>query len=290
MGFLNNLFGGQGGQQQQAPPGYPQPRQGGPPGGDPMNIFGANGPFNGGDPSVNGGALNQALSGGNTPQQHGYGIGDSTGFQPHSVGPGMTQAQPGSYNASFDMSGPGAAESYYASVMGKGPGTSVSANLDPYYERARERTGADVNKQLAARGQFGSSTGMGMLGDALGGLSAEQANREADYGLRRSQNELGWLGGMGGLAGQAQNAQQRRIGDLFGYQTALGDRASGQYFDQMNKLLGDDQNAMQAAMLSEMGLADQALQQGYRTPARILDESKQGAGILGGLLGGILGG
>lgn len=270
MGFLNNILGGGGGQN-----------------GDPMNIFGSAGPFNGGDPSVNGGLLNQGLSGGNTPQQQGYGIGDSPGFSPWNVGPGL---QPGQgYNASFDISGPGAAESYWRGLQGKAFNAPVEANLDPYYTRARERTANDMNKQLAARGQFGSSIGTGMLGDALGGLSAEQANREADYQLRRAASEMGWMGGMGNLAGQAQAAQQGRIGDLFGYNMALGDRASQNYFDQMNRLLGDDQNAMQSAMAAEMGLADQALGQGYRGEERHKADADWAAGIFGKVLGGMAG-
>ena len=248
---------------------------GGSPMGDPLNLFGTRGPFGGGDPSTNGGALNQALSGGNTPQQQGYGISDTAPFTPWQPVPGL---QPGQgYNPSMDLSGPGAAEAYWQHVQGNTP-----ASLDPYYARARARTSADMNNQLAARGQFGSTAGMGMLGNALSNLSAEQANREADYALRQ-------MGQMGSLAGQAQSAQQGRLGDLFGYNMALGDRANRNYMDQMNALLSGDQNAMQAAMMAEQGLAQQALAQGYRTPQRILDESKQAEGLLGGaLLGGIL--
>lgn len=262
MGFLNGILGGGGG--------------GGAPNGDPLNIFGSRGPFGGGDPSVNGGVFNQALSGGNTPQQQGYGIGDAGPFQARPPLPGL---QPGQgYNASFDLSGPGAAESFYQQVQG-----GVNQNLDPYYQRARERTSADINKQLAARGQFGSSVGTGMLGDALSNLSAEQANREADFQLRNQ-------GQLGQFAGQAQAAQQGRLGDLFGYNMALGDRASRNYFDQMNQLLSGDQNAMQAAMLSELGLADQALSQGRFGMERHKADADWAAGLFGNVLGGMLGG
>ena len=95
----------------------------------------------------------------------------------------------------------------------------ITAGLDPYYDRARRRTSEDINSELAARGMHGSSAGMDILGEALGGLSAEQANREGDFRLRAhglqgqlgrgadissaagAANELDWLTGGAGLAG-----------------------------------------------------------------------------------------
>ena len=253
--------------------------------GDPMNMFGTAGPFNGGDPSVNGGLLNQGLSGGNTPQQQGYGIGDAAPFQTYRPNQGM---RPGGNNPAFNLSGPGAAEQYWQQMKPQGdlPGLP---GLDPYYERARERTSGDINKQLGARGMFGSSVGMGMLGDALGGLGAEQANREADYALARQRGQQSQQGLMGQLAGQAQAAQQGRIGDLWNYQMSLANALSAPYLDQMNRLSEEDQALLQAALHPETGLAREAANQGYRTEERIWSDAERGAGLFGNVLGGIVG-
>lgn len=253
--------------------------------GDPANMFGTRGPFNGGDPSVNGGLLNQALSGGNTPQQQGYGIGDVGPFQQYRPNQGIQQ---GGYNQKFDISGPGAAESFWQQMKPQAQLPELPG-LDPYYQRARERTAADVNKQIGARGMFGSSVGLDQLGNALGGLSAEQANREAQYALDRQRGQQSQTGLMGQLAGQAQAAQQGRIGDLWNYQMSLANQLAAPYLDQMNRLSEEDQALLQAALHPETGLAREAANQGYRTEERIWSDAERGAGLFGNLLGGIVG-
>lgn len=88
--------------------------------------------------------------------------------------------------------------------IGQDPG------LGAYYDRATERATTDINAQLASRGAYGSSRGLGMLGDAIGGLGAERANREADYMMQQQQlggqlaqqagqSQLDWTQGLGAM-------------------------------------------------------------------------------------------
>lgn len=102
---------------------------------------------------------------------------------------------------------PTAAEGAYQGFQGSTP-----ADLAPFYEHAKRRTGADLNTALAAKGAFGSSAGGQMIGDAVSNLEAQRAQQEAQYGLQRA-----------GLAGQlAQGADVQRLGQL-----GLGGRLAG---------------------------------------------------------------
>lgn len=246
-----------------------------------------------------GGALG-FLSGGNTPQDWGQGI-QNTPFVPYNTGPG-TVPQGGGPNPNFDQTKPGFGESYFNQHQGQfgqptqsgqwwnqvqgqyqyppqvsnnaqteynnytRPDIAADPGLDPYYNRARDRLATDLNNQFASRGMLGSSAALDQLSEGLGGLNAEQANREAAYHLQRlgeqraweqlggqlagqadtnsrlgSQNELAWLQGLGGLAGQADQAN---LANLMG---GMGAAANAQ---QLNMGRGQNffDNMMQAAM------------------------------------------
>lgn len=102
---------------------------------------------------------------------------------------------------------PGQGEQFWNQVQGDL--ASNAPGYDAYFDRARERMAGGINDQLAARGAFGSSAGMDQVSQGLADLNAQQASREADYGLNR-------LGALGGLAFQAQNAQLGRLGQGMG--------------------------------------------------------------------------
>lgn len=163
------------------------------------------------------------------------------GSQGESAGQDYWQGVNGHYAAG----GPGYvkdAHSQFDKNVG-GPG------LDAYYDRAFEQGSRRLDRASAARGQFGSSEAMRGQRDLSSSLGAEQANREADYNLRRQQqltqsaqaasgDELGWTQGLGGLAfqagqeklsygmgaanvaAQAQGLEQDRIAS--GYNAAMG--------------------------------------------------------------------
>jgi len=108
-------------------------------------------------------------------------------------------------------------------------GLQQDPGLGAYYDRAKTRTAGDINNQLAARGGFGSSAGMSQISDAMVGLEAERANKEADY--------------RAGIAGQADEARMTRLG--------LGSTMSGQAQDRMQGRVNQGMN-MQSQAQNQM--------------------------------------
>lgn len=105
---------------------------------------------------------------------------------------------------------------------------STPANMDPFYENAA-RKGADrINRQMGARGMYGSSSALEQIGEMNTNLAAEQAKEEAQYGLSRAQlggqlagaadttalSRSGLLGTLGGAADAAVNTRLGTLGNL----------------------------------------------------------------------------
>jgi len=118
---------------------------------------------------------------------------------------------------------PGSSEAFFAKYGTQATDPSavagVTQDLNPYYDFARMKATSDLNDQLAARGGYGSSAGIGMIGNTLAQLGAEQANREADFQLDRAGKlddsrfrglELG-----GSLADKSQLHKEARDAALF---------------------------------------------------------------------------
>lgn len=142
------------------------------------------------------------------------------------------------------LGGPTATQDYFGRV-GQGPapqgatnvqdyfgqfqnrGRLLPSNLDPYFERARERTANDINSAFAARGMYNSSTATGALGDAMVGLSAEQAQQEANYDLARAAEDRAWTGLGGQLAGGADANALGQAGLNLQHLLGLGGLAQG---------------------------------------------------------------
>lgn len=237
-----------------------------------------------------GGPLNAALSGGNTPYAHGYGMGTPGPFQGYQTGPGIQDPQ--GYSAEGgDLTRRGIGENYFGATaggyvnpsMGEGfaanalnkyaPGTpggtdlqgsnfgrfsaerpniSAEPGLDAYYDRAVERASADINNQLAARGLYGSSGGVGRLQDAITDLRADQAKNEAQYNLQRLGEQRGWEGLAGQLAGGADAGSLARSANELGWLRGLGDL--GQSADMFGlQRVQAGQNAANAAQGLEQG-------------------------------------
>ena len=87
------------------------------------------------------------------------------------------------------------------------PDIRQDAGLDPYYQNAQRRALEGINQNAASRGAYGSSAALAGGQEAITNLAAEQANREADYHLRRMGEQRGWESLAGQLAGQ-QSASQ----------------------------------------------------------------------------------
>lgn len=127
-------------------------------------------------------------------------------------------------------------------------GQTSPADMSPYYDRAKERSGADINRQFAARGMYGSSAATDALGQAFTDLDAQQAKDEADYGLKRY-----------GLAGTlASGADASDLAGILG----LGELASGAGGESLDRF----------KTAGELGLGVEEAD---------IDRIEAGAGILG---------
>ncbi len=242
------------------------------------------------------------LTGGNTPQQHGYGINRPTEFTPYSTGPGLqdgngsgmegmdlTQRGPGEqfFGATAgSYLDPGAGEDFFKQTKGQygqagmgenfakdslgqfggGKNPKVSENsqsyfqefnankpsvaeepgFGAYYDRAKTRSASGINKQLAARGLFGSTGGMDQIGQAMTDLDAQQANREADYNLSRLGEQRQWESLGGNLAGQADSNSMNQSQNALSWMQGLGNLANAGQGMQMSRL-GQGQDAANAA-------------------------------------------
>lgn len=193
--------------------------------------------------------------------------------------------------------------------IGQDPG------LGAYYDRAKTRLGSDMNQQLAARGAYGSSVGAGMVGDALAGLEAERANREADYMLRQqglggelagqaARSQLGWTQGLGGMGLAGDAAARDRLGlGLTGATAAdagLLDRR-GMMFNELYGLTGmatgNLGGAQQAALQSDQALFESAMAAKYGLGTEMYNQAledsaaqQQQIGTVGSIAGSIIGG
>lgn len=252
-----------------------------------------------------GGPLESILGGGNTPYAHGYGMGAPGDFQGYQSGPGLQDPQ--GFNAqggdltqrgtgenyfgstSGGYTHPGMSEGYSATQLNKyAPGTpqgtenqqsnygrfsaekpniSAEPGLGAYYDRAVQRADSDINNQLAARGMYGSSGGLGRIMDANTDLRADQARHEADYNLQRLGEQRGWEGLQGQLAqGADQNSLQNSgnqlawlqgLGNLAGNADMFGLTRTQAGQNAANASQGMEQNRFQSLLGNEMGMGNQ---------------------------------
>lgn len=182
--------------------------------------------------------------------------------------------------------------------------SSAPADLNPYYTNAKRMASEDIDKRLSARGLYGSSAADDAIREAMTNLSAEQANREADYGLRRSalggqlgsaadvssrgasESERAWLDALRGVAsgadtadlnylnsgmtaaGEAQGAQTTRGQNMIHNALDLGDRFSGLMGDSYDKTIQGDQGLMSDAQNMRLGNATEQANQASQDYAR----------------------
>lgn len=244
---------------------------------------------------------------------------------------GYWQQNQGAYGA------PGAGQQYWNQVAGRGQQASGNTNYaqsayqqfqnqtpgtpDPYYDRAAELAARDVNRQMTARGLGDSGAALRHIGDAVGGIRAQQAKDAMDYGLQRaglagqlgagadvsaargSQDQLNWLTGLGGLALGTDAAQLNRLNA--GMNAALGaqgaQRTRGQDYFGNNMLMGSAlaapiQGIYGQQMAADQALMDQQLQAYLGYPREALNQnqygrasSEQGLANLAGILAGASG-
>lgn len=162
----------------------------------------------------------------------------------------------------------------------KGFDAAVDPNLGGYYDRAFQQASQGINKQLAARGQFGSSAGMQQLGNVATGLNAERANREAAYGLDRfrtqmgaasaaSGDELSWTQGLGDIAFKAGDENRAYLGDRAAVASGVQSQEQGrvgQGFGQASVVDSfnlQNRNSGFANAFEAQGKRDNRIQQGF---------------------------
>ena len=226
---------------------------------------------------------------------------------------------------------PGASEQFFNRVAGgandptRSEMLASNPQLDALYDRQREKTAGAMNDQLAARGGFGSSAGVNMIGDALSNIGAQQAAKEADYNARIAQQadaaRLNQLQAYGGLAQQAQQGQLGRLGGAMssfmgGDQTEitrlnammnaatqaqglrrqrgqdyLGNLQSSQFpmmsiiGQGLQGMLAQDQALMDSATAAELGMLGERLAQDYRAQEQHRDDVGLAADTAGTFFG-----
>lgn len=143
-------------------------------------------------------------------------------------------------NSDF-LYGPTESGSYFDSVQGtpmeQNPGNTQGyfdqfqnpvaqlPGLDAYYDRQRQTTGQSINDQFGSRGMYNSSEALGQISDAMVGLGAEQANREADYELQRLAEDRAWTALGGDLARSADDSALGWAGYGNDFRSTMGDLA-----------------------------------------------------------------
>jgi hypothetical protein len=210
---------------------------------------------------------------------------NTTGLQPGQGSPGDV-----GYNGNVPGAGENVANSYLSYYGQNGTPTtsnraeeayqsfnhSTPANMDPYYNNAERNATNDINKQMAARGQFGSSNAVGQISNATTNLRAQQAKDEASYGLQRaglkgtlgsgadssslasSTNDLNWMSGLTGLAFNAQKEGMARY--ELGNQDAkaAADTASGIIGDNGKASIANDKDLLIQMLMAQYGMSKDA--------------------------------
>jgi hypothetical protein len=223
-------------------------------------------------------------------------------YESFSTGPGLQQGTAGDVGYSGNAPGQGeqyanAALGYYGAgnvpgvannsqgaydSMSQNAGNGPAADMSAYYDNASRKASDAINKQMAARGSYGSSNAVGNLMSAETDLRAQQARDEAQYGLQRANyglqraglagslasgadaqsvnaanNERAWTMGLGDMAFQGQQAGAQRYAQGNADAMAMADRLSGLEGANYNAQSANDQSLMEAAMNSEAGYATQ---------------------------------
>lgn len=109
----------------------------------------------------------------------------------------------GAYQRAGDATASG---QYWQSLQGQ---QNVPKDMGAYYDRAREKGSAQIDRATAARGQFNSSAALDQQREFSADMGAAQAKAEADYALQSADlnNRI-----RSGAAGQADNAAAQRFG------------------------------------------------------------------------------
>lgn len=127
----------------------------------------------------------------------------------------------------------------YDAFGARRPNIASEPGYGTYYDNAETNLRNSMNTELAARGAYGSSVGLGQMGKTIGDLRADQARTEADYNLKRLAEQRQWNELGGTLARNADLSGQGNLDSL----GRLADNAS----DSRLKGLEDSADVANAA-------------------------------------------
>lgn len=125
-------------------------------------------------------------------------------------------------------------------------GPAPDANMNAYYDNASRNSANTINRQMAARGSYGSSNAVGVLSNAETNLRAQQAKDEASYGLQRAQYGLSRAGTESSLAGTADASSRANSADERDWMSGLSDlgfKNQDANISRGQTLLGDEKGA-----------------------------------------------
>jgi hypothetical protein len=240
-------------------------------------------------------------------------------YQPWSTGQGLQEGVAG--DVGYNGNAPGQGEQYASAALGyygagnvpgvsnntqsaynsmdANAGAAPAANMSAYYDNASRKSADAINKQMAARGSYGSSNAVGNLMSAETDLRAQQARDEAQYGLQRGQyglqraglagslaqgadaqsvnaanNERAWTMGLGDMAFKGQDTAANRYAQGNADAMSMANTLSGMEGANYGQQQANDQSLMEAAMNAESGYATQGVSDAANNAAQNNNETK----------------
>lgn len=113
-------------------------------------------------------------------------------------------------------------QDFYNQYMPNMPTIASDPGYGTFFQHAKDRTAESINQTLAARGAYGSSAANDQISRAYSDLDAQQAEKEADYNLRRLGEQRAWQGLGGQLANTADNNSLNQSQDQRNWEQLLG--------------------------------------------------------------------
>lgn len=157
-------------------------------------------------------------------------------------------------------------QNFYDQYMGNMPNINSDPGYGEYFQHAKDRSAESINQTMAARGAYGSSAANDQISRAFSDLDAQQAEKEADYNLRRIGENRAWQSLGGSLAGQADqnslaNASQTKdwenmLGQLGLSASQLGLSRTNAGMDAANAATAEKRNAGQDMFNNQQGMGD----------------------------------
>jgi len=154
---------------------------------------------------------------------------------------------------------------------------SQPQDLSPYYDYASKLTSAKIDNAMSARGSYGSSNATGQIGAAEMALRADEAQKNAQYGLDRyareesmaggadasaavaNEHEYSWAKGLSDIAFKNQDAGEGRNQSLFDNNYRIAAAKTGNWTDSTGKAIEGTGDATDASNEAALGGANDSV-------------------------------